>query len=181
MTTDEQHDWTAPEVERTEPDRIAVERVALDQLLDWQRATFLGRCSGLAGEQLVRAACPPSTLTLLGLVRHMTDVERWWFRRHAAGEDLTDLYVTDEWEEADFEDLHADRAEAELAAYEAEVALARAAAAACDLDKVVPSLGHHRGRTRDVRWIYLHMIDEYGRHNGHADLIREAIDGTTGR
>ena len=167
--------------DRVEPDLIAPERVALDQLLDWQRATLLGRCAGLTGDQLVRAACPPSNLTLLGLVRHMTDVERWWFRRHAAGEDLTDVYVTDDWEEADFEDLHAARAGDELTAYRAEVDLARAAVATRGLDDVVPSLGHHPERVRDIRWIYLHMIDEYGRHNGHADLLREAIDGTTGR
>ena len=180
-TPDTDPAWTAPAVDRVEPDRIAPERVALDQLIDWQRATLLSRCTGLTGEQLVGAACAPSNLTLLGLVRHMTDVERWWFRRHAAGEDLMDLYVTEEWLEADFEDLDADRAPAEIAAYLAELDLARAAVATRQLDDVVPSLGHHPERTRDVRWIYLHMIDEYGRHNGHADLLREAIDGTTGR
>jgi uncharacterized damage-inducible protein DinB len=124
---------------------------------------------------------PPSNLSLLGLVRHMTDIERWWFRQHAAGEQVSLGYTTPEWENADFDDLHADRAPAELAAYLDEVEAARAAASTRSLDDVVPSLGHHPERTRNVRWIYLHMIDEYGRHNGHADLLREAIDGSTGR
>ena len=172
--------WTAPAIDRHPPDRLAGERAALDELLDWQRETLLTKCSGLDAEQLVRAAVPPSTLTLLGLVRHLTEVERWWFRRHVAGEDLPDVYCTDDWMDADFEDLHADRAEAELAAYLAEVEAARHAAAGRSLEHVVPSRGHHPEQTRNVRWIYLHMIDEYGRHNGHADLLREAIDGSTG-
>ena len=126
--------WTATAIDRHPPERLAGERAALDELLDWQRATLLGKCSGLDAEQLVTAAVPPSNLTLLGLVRHLTEVERWWFRRHVAGEDLPDVYCTQDWMEADFEDLHADRAEAELAAYEAEVEAARHAAAGRPLD-----------------------------------------------
>ena len=175
------HTWTSPSVDRVEPDRLAGERAAMDELLDWQRATLLDRCAGLDGEQLVRAAVPPSNLTLLGLLRHMTEVERWWFRQHVAGEDLPEVYCTDAWAEADFEDLHPERAEAEVGAYLAEVDLARAAAATRPLDDVVPSRGHHPEQTRNVRWVYLHMIDEYARHNGHADLLRQAIDGATGR
>ena len=175
------NEWTAPPVDRPALDRLAGERAAMDELLDWQRATLLGKCAGLDGSQLTRAAVPPSNLTLLGLVRHLTEVERWWFRRHVAGEDLPEIYCTEEWRDADFEDLHPDRAEAELAAYAAELDLARTAAATRPLDDVVPSRGHHPEQTRTVRWIYLHMIDEYGRHNGHADLLREAIDGSTGQ
>jgi hypothetical protein len=173
--------WTAPPVERHPPDRLADERAALEELLDSQRETLLGKCSGLDGTQLTRAAVPPSNLTLLGLVRHLTEVERWWFRQHVEGADLPEVYCTPQWRDADFEDLHADRAEAEMAAYVAELDLARAGAATRSLDDVVPSRGHHPEQTRNVRWIYLHMIDEYGRHNGHADLLREAIDGSKGQ
>jgi uncharacterized damage-inducible protein DinB len=173
------NEWTAPAVERTEPDRIADERIALEQMLDYQRATLLTKCAGLTAEQLTRRPVRPSALSLLGLVRHLTEVERWWFRMHGNGEDLEFVYDPDE-SGADFDDTAESDAEANLAAYVEEIAAARAAMAGKDLDLVVPSRGHHPERTRDLRWIHLHMIDEYARHNGHADLLREAIDGATG-
>jgi len=172
-------EWTAPAVERPEPDRITDERHALEQWLDFHRVTLQMKCSGLTAEQLKQRAVPPSALSLLGLVRHMTEVEQWWFRMHAAGEDLTFPYDPD-LTGADFNDIaDADAAE-NLDAYRREIEAARAATADKDLDDVVPSRGDHPERTRDIRWIYLHMIEEYARHNGHADLLREVIDGTTG-
>ena len=144
--------WTAPRVERTDPGRILGERQALEAWLDFHRDTLLLKCAGLTAGQLKERAVPPSRLSLLGLVRHMTEVERWWFRIHAAN----------------------------IEAFRQEVEHARAAVAGKRLDDVVPSHGHHPERTRDIRWIYLHMIEEYARHNGHADLIRERIDGATG-
>lgn len=170
--------WRAPAVDRVDPDRIADERTAFDQLIDWQRATLLTKCAGLTAEQLKQRAVPPSALSLLGLVRHMTEVERWWFRMHANREDLP--FPTPDQDGADFDDTADADAASNLAAYRQELDAARAAVADKDLDHVVPSLGHHPERTRDLRWIYLHMIDEYARHNGHADLLREVIDGTTG-
>lgn len=172
-------EWTAPPVERTEPARIAGERTALDQLIDFQRATLLTKCAGLTSEQLKRRAVPPSTLSLLGLVRHMTEVERWWFRMHANSEDVAFPYDPDAIG-LDFDDIADADADANLAAYRDELAAARAAVAGKGLDEVVASRGDHPERTRDIRWIYLHMIDEYARHNGHADLLRESIDGQTG-
>ncbi|MHB1582796.1 MAG: DinB family protein [Acidimicrobiales bacterium] len=172
-------EWTAAGPERQEPDRVAEERTALEQWLDYHRATLITKCAGLTAEQLTRRACPPSALSLLGLVRHMTEVERWWFRMHGNGEDLTFPYDPD-GTGLDFDDLEPDDAAANIAAYWAEVEAARAAVAGKSLDLVVPSRGHHPERTRDLRWIFLHMIEEYARHNGHADLLREAIDGTTG-
>jgi hypothetical protein len=172
-------DWTAPVVERADPAQIADERSALDQILDYQRATLLTKCAGLTAEQLKLRAVPPSALSLLGLVRHMTEVERWWFRMHAAGEDLEFMYDPDAIG-LDFDNLDDADAAGNLDAYREELDAARAALADKDLDYVVPSRGDHPDRTRDIRWIYLHMIDEYGRHNGHADLLRECIDGTTG-
>jgi uncharacterized damage-inducible protein DinB len=172
-------DWTAPDVERVEPARICSERDALEHWLDFHRATLLRKCAGLTEEQLKRRAVQPSALSLLGLVRHMTEVERWWFRMHANGENLDFPYDPDQTG-ADFDDTaHADAA-SDLQAYRQEVEAARAATRDKDLDLVVPSRGDHPERTRDVRWIYLHMIEEYARHNGHADLLREAIDGSTG-
>ena len=137
------------------------------------------KCSGLSAQQLKTRALPPSTLSLLGLVRHMTEVERWWFRMHVNSEDLAFPYDPD-GSGADFDDLEDADAAANLDAYRQEVEAARAAVADKSLDLVVPSRGDHPERTRDVRWVFLHMIEEYARHNGHADLLREAVDGVTG-
>ena len=171
--------WTAPFSERTEPDRVATERRALEQWVDYHRATLLQKCAGLTVEQLKLRACPPSTLSLLGLVRHMTEVERWWFRMNANGEELEFPYDPDQ-QGRDFDDLEDADARANLDAYRLEVTAARAAVAGKELDLVVSSRAHHPERTHDVRWIFLNMIEEYARHNGHADLLREAIDGETG-
>jgi Protein of unknown function (DUF664) len=172
-------DWTAPPVNRVEPDRIADERTALDQLIDYQRGTLLTKCAGLTAAQLKHRSAPPSTLSLLGLVRHMMEVERWWFRMHANGEDLDFPFDPDQTG-ADFDDIADADAAGDLEVYRREIEAARAALVGKDLDLVVPSRADHPERTRDIRWIYLHMIEEYARHNGHADLLREGIDGVTG-
>ena len=171
--------WTAPAVDRAEPERISPERTALEEWLDFHRATLLNKCAGLTGEQLKLRSVPPSTLSLLGLVRHMTEVERWWFRMHGNGEDLVFPYDPDS-DGADFNDIADADAADNIAAFRQEIELARAAVADKPLDHVVPSRGRHTGTNRDIRWIYLHMIEEYARHNGHADLLRETIDGATG-
>jgi uncharacterized damage-inducible protein DinB len=171
--------WVAPPVERQEPARQSGERQALEEWLEFHRETLLGKCSGLTADQLKERAIPPSRLSLLGLVRHMTEVERWWFRMHADQQDLQFPYDPGQ-DGADFEDLGSADAAANLDAYREELEAARSAVAGKSLDHVVPSRGDHPERTRDVRWIYLHMIEEYARHNGHADLIRERIDGETG-
>jgi uncharacterized damage-inducible protein DinB len=171
--------WTAPAVERVKPDLVAGERRALEQWVDFHRATLLMKCAGLTDDELKRRAVPPSGLSLLGIVRHMTEVERWWFRMHAAGEDLPWLYTGDD-DEADFAAVEGADASADLDDYRLECEAARAAVTGRALDVVVPSRGHHPERTRSVRWIFIHMIEEYARHNGHADLLREVIDGTTG-
>ena len=167
-------------MERTEPGLILGERLALEAWLDFHRDTLLHKCAGLTAGQLKERAVPPSRLSLLGLVRHMTDVERWWFRVHGTDQDMTFRYFTDDNLNGDFDDLDTHDAPAVLAAFWAEIDAARAAVRGKSLDEQVPSHGHHPERTRDIRWIYLHMIEEYARHNGHADLIRERIDGVTG-
>jgi hypothetical protein len=172
--------WTAPGVNRPEPPLVAGEREQLDAWLDFHRDTLLRKCTGLTADQLKLRAVEPSGLSLLGLVRHMTDVERWWFRIHATDTDMPFRYWTEDSPDSDFNDLDTADAAADLAAYRDEINQVREAMRVKDLDDVVPSHGHHPERVRDVRWIYLHMIEEYARHNGHADLIRERIDGVTG-
>ncbi len=171
--------WTAPAVPRADPDLVADERTSLEQWLDYHRSTLLMKCAGLTAEQLKRRAVLPSRLSLLGLVRHMTEVERWWFRMHGAGEAIGFPYDPDAVG-LDFEAVDDADAAANLQAYVTECDLARAAAASRSLDDVVPSRGDHPERERDIRWIYVHMIEEYARHNGHADLLREVLDGSTG-
>jgi uncharacterized damage-inducible protein DinB len=176
MSVIESHDHPA----RIDPDRLSEEKQALDEWVDFHRATLLMKCDGLTSEQLKTRSVEPSSLTLLGLVRHMSDVERGWFRRHANGEDLGFLYSTTEEPDADFLNVESADASADLAHYVAECQRCREVTAHMSLDTVVPSRGQHPERTRNVRWIYLHMIEEYARHNGHADLLRERIDGATG-
>ena len=171
--------WTEPDVERVEPDRISDERTSLEQWLDYQRQTLLLKCAGLTAEQLKQRSVPPSRLSLLGLVRHMTEVEIWWFRMHGAGEEHTFPYDPDSVG-LDFEEVADADAVANIAAFEAACEASRVAVKDKALDDVVPSRGDHPERRRDIRWIYVHMIEEYARHNGHADLLRETIDGKTG-
>jgi uncharacterized damage-inducible protein DinB len=172
--------WTAPKVNRPDPPLVEGERETLDAWLDWHRETLLSKCSGLTAEQLKEPAVPPSSLTLLGLVRHMTDVERWWFRIHGTNQDIPSRYWSEDNLDGDFDDLDEPDAPAVVAAFWEEVGVARDAVRDLDLDHVVPSHGDHPERVRNLRWIYVHMIEEYARHNGHADLLRERIDGVTG-
>ena len=171
--------WTAPATDRTQPDLVADERTSLEQWLDYHRATLLLKCVGLTSEELKHRGVPPSRLSLLGLVRHMVEVERWWFRMHAAGQHIGFVYDPD-GVGLDFEEVDAADAPADLLAFQTECVAARAAVAGRSLDDVVPSRGDPPGRERDIRWIFVHMIEEYARHNGHADLLRETIDGVTG-
>jgi hypothetical protein len=151
----------------------------LDGWLDYHRATLRQKCSGLSDEQLRTASCPPSNLTLLGLVRHMTDVERGWFLRGVARRSVSQvppLYYSDENEEGDFEDLGSPSTESVFESYDRAITDIRAALADADLDQAFDN----GGTPYSLRWVYTHMIEEYARHNGHADLIRERIDGATG-
>jgi uncharacterized damage-inducible protein DinB len=166
----------APDVTRTDPPYVAGEREMLESWLDFHRATLLRKSAGLGDEQLRQRACLPSTLSLLGLVRHMTEVEHSWFGR-VVGEPGPWIYATEERPDADFDDLDKADAVENFAAFERECVRSRERAATRQLDDTFVS---RRGQTISLRWVYVHMIEEYARHNGHADLIREAIDGTTG-
>ncbi|MFJ3955514.1 DinB family protein [Streptomyces libani] len=169
--------WIAPSIERRELPTVAGEREMLQGWLDFHRDTLLAKCTGLTADQLIQASSAPSTLTLLGLVRHMTDVERTWFRKRFLGERVGDHYFTEADPDADFDDLDPSAAEAHFAAFRAEIEACDKAVADSGLDETFRT---SRGRTLSLRWIYVHMIEEYARHNGHADLLREQIDGTTG-
>lgn len=169
--------WIAPIVERVEPPYVADERSRLDAWLDYHRATLLRKCAGLTGEQLATRPVASSALSLLGLVRHMAANERIWFRIRFAGEEVEDLYPSpDHPEGGEFALADPAGAETDLATYAQEVAAARIAVRGRSLDV---RFGDETV-TVDLRWLYAHMIDEYARHNGHADLIRELVDGTTG-
>ena len=170
--------WTAPAVERTESPNVAPERTAAEALLDYFRQTLLWKCAGLSADQLKQRSVPPSSLSLLGLVRHMAEVERVWFRTRVAGEDVGPIYCSDTRPDGDFDDIDAADAEADFATYQREVDAARAVLAAHDFDDTFTLTRPEA--TIDVRALVLHMIEEYARHCGHADLIRECIDGATG-
>ncbi|HET6500708.1 MAG TPA: DinB family protein [Amycolatopsis sp.] len=166
-------------IDRPMPPLHADERTTLESWLDFYRVTLRLKCEGLSEQQLRTASVPPSPLTLLGLVQHMAEVERNWFRRVLAGETATPIYDPDadpNGHDGGF-DLSSDTTfDAARETWEAEIAHARANCAHRKLDQTSPFLG---GQVT-LRWIYTHMIAEYARHNGHADLIRERIDGTTG-
>jgi uncharacterized damage-inducible protein DinB len=170
--------WTAPNVERHPAPLAAEEREMLEAWLDFHRETLLWKCSGLTADQLRRRAVEPSNLSLLGLVRHMSDVERSWFRRRVAGEELPLVYSTEADPDGDFEHVDAADAEQDLVNYQRELELARAAARTKRLDDTF--VHPRRKAVMQVRWVYVHMIEEYARHNGHADLLRERIDGLRG-
>jgi len=165
--------------ERVDPQLVADERTTLTEFLDYYRATIERKATGLTDEQ-VRSTPGPSDLSLLGLVRHMAEVERNWFRRKLRGDDAPPLYYDDEDRDRDFHPRPDETLADAVTAYRAECAYARQVTAATpSLDElaVVP-VGD--GEIVSLRWILVHMIEETARHAGHADLLRESIDGATG-
>ena len=165
-------------VERIDPPLVVQEREMLDAWLDYHRATLAVKCEGLTDDQLRARAVPPSSLSLLGLVRHMGEVERSWFRRVLGGEQAPPRYYSDENPDGDFDDVAGAGVAEAFGYWRDQCAHARErVAAAPSLD--VTGTGRH-GERYSLRWIMVHMIEEYARHNGHADLLRERIDGAVG-
>ncbi|MEV4746142.1 DinB family protein [Streptosporangium amethystogenes subsp. fukuiense] len=162
---------------RVDPPFIGDERAMLNNFLDWHRETLAVKCAGLSHEQLRERSAPPSPLSLLGLVRHMAHVERVWFRHVLNDEDVPLLYKTDD-PDADLNDVDTASAEEAFATWRAEIEHARKLSAEVSLDAIGKRKRH--GEDCSHRWILVHMIEEYARHNGHADLLRERIDGVTG-
>jgi uncharacterized damage-inducible protein DinB len=155
------------------------ERATLEGWLEFHRTTLAMKCEGLDEEQAARASVPPSELTLTGLVQHMAEVERNWFRRVLTGEQAPPIYAPES--DANAPDGGFDLAEGATlrdarATWQSEVAHARALCS----DRALSDTGNLMEQDVSLRWIYVHLIEEYARHNGHADLLRERIDGTTG-
>ncbi|MFX4273222.1 DinB family protein [Propionibacteriaceae bacterium Y1685] len=155
------------------------ERELLEHWLELYRVTVLHKIAGLEPEQLAQRSVPPSTLSLVGVVRHLAEVEAYWLREVLHGEDVDDIWSTRESPDGDIDDANAETAAADVARYQQEVELARARQADWqDLDG--PVRGERRGKPLNLRWILTHLIEEYARHLGHMDLLREAVDGATG-
>jgi uncharacterized damage-inducible protein DinB len=156
-------DWTAPAVTRVAGLGLAAEPELLPGLLDWHRSTLLLKCAGLSGDQLAQAPIAASNLTLLGLIRHLAKVERTWFRRVVGGERIDPLYSTPQ------------RPDDARLLDEQEAARRTLAGMPLDTPITLPD-----GDKFSLRLVVIHMIGEYARHNGHADLIRQCVDGVTG-
>jgi uncharacterized damage-inducible protein DinB len=165
--------------DRVGPPSFGTERETLRAFLDYQRRTLAMKCEGLTDEELRRASSPPSTLTLLGLVRHLAEVERAWFRRVFDDHDAPMVWSD---KPADFQAAYdasgSSRAEA-FTAWEAEVEHSRRIEAAADSLDVA---GYQPRWEEEVslRMVMVHVLLEYGRHNGHADFLREGVDGVVG-
>ncbi len=163
--------------DRAMPPLDADERTTFEAWLDFYRATLAAKCQGLDDTQLRTASVAPSALTLLGLVRHMAEVERNWFRRILAGEPVASIHHQQDPEhDAGFDLTEDSTYDSAVTIWQEEIAHARRNCAARELGDTAPFMD---GRV-SLRWIYTHMISEYARHCGHADLIRERIDGATG-
>ena len=168
--------WRAPAVERPDGSLTAPERDLLQGYLDFYRSTLLVKCAGLTPDQLAERPSAPSNLSLLGLIRHLTKVERIWFRIHFADEPAEPLFAPELGKDADFELIDPADAQAAYEGLVAEWKLSDEAAAGRSLDDRF-SFG---GTESTLRMIYIHLIGEYARHCGYADLVREQLDGTTG-
>ena len=162
---------------RSEPPYVLDERRMLEAWLEFHRTTLLLKCEGLDDAARKPRPVATSKLSLHGLVRHMAEVERNWFRRTLLRDDAAPwIWIDARVEDSEIVPLDQADWHADVAAWEAECDASRRAAAAHDLDDT----GVRDGQPCTLRWIYVHMIEEYARHNGHADLLRELVDGQVG-
>jgi uncharacterized damage-inducible protein DinB len=164
--------------DRIDPPLLGGERETLRAYLDYHRATLAMKCRGLSDDELRQRSMPPSTLTLLGLVRHLAEVERTWFRRVINAEVIPLRWSAEGDFQAAYDASASTRAEA-FGAWQEEVEHARRIERAAEsLD--VTGYQARWGEKVSLRLVMLHMIHEYARHNGHADFLREGIDGEVG-
>jgi uncharacterized damage-inducible protein DinB len=164
--------------DRIGPPNFGSEREMLRAFLEFHRTTLAMKCEGLTDKQLREQSMPPSTLSLLALVRHMAEVERAWFRRVFDDNDAPMVWSDTIDFQAAYDASESTRAEA-FTAWEAEVENSRR------IEREAESLdlsGFQPRWEEDVslRMVMLHLLLEYGRHNGHADFLREGVDGTVG-
>lgn len=155
------------------------ERELLEGHLDNLRATVVRKVSGVAWDDATRRLGPSAT-SIAGVLKHLIEVERWWFRYNLAGEDGVEFWSTDDNPDGDFELTGDDELDSLIVAYGAECATSRAIAAEHSLDDQCARAGRS-GHRPSLRWLYIHLIEELARHNGHLDIYRELIDGSTGR
>ncbi|MCU1537300.1 MAG: Mini-circle protein [Humibacillus sp.] len=168
--------WVARAVERPSGSLVAEERELLRGLLAWHRATLLHKCAGLSPAELATRSVEPSGLSLLGLLRHLRKVERIWWRTRVAGEDVEPLHGFGAGEAHDFLQADPETAQEDYEALLEEWAVCDRVAARYALDD---EFGAGQDRF-SLRFVHLHLIGEYARHNGHADLLRERVDGVVG-
>jgi uncharacterized damage-inducible protein DinB len=162
---------------RAEPAFLLGEREMLEGWLEYHRTTLMLKCEGLDDARRKARPIPTSLLSLHGLVRHMAEVERNWFHRVLLREpDTEPIWFDPAIDDSELVPLDDADWESDLARWQEECDDSRAAAAARGLDDT----GIRRGNECSLRWIFTHMIEEYARHNGHADLIRELVDGNVG-
>jgi len=162
---------------RSEPAFVLSEREMLEGWLEFHRSTLLLKCEGLTDEMRRSRPVSTSKLSLHGLVRHLAEVERNWFRRVLLNEATAPQIWSDpSVEDSELAPLDEADWDADRAAWIAECEASRLAAVGRELDDT----GTRRGAPCSLRWIYVHMIEEYARHNGHPDLIRELVDGAVG-
>jgi len=164
--------------DRISPPLLGGERETVRAFLDFHRATLAMKCQGLSDEELRQRSMPPSTLTLLGLVRHMAEVERTWFRRVINGEDIPLRWSAEGDFQAAYDASASTRAEA-FGAWQEEVEHARRIERAAESLDVTGYQARWEEKV-SLRLVMLHMIHEYARHNGHADFLREGVDGEVG-
>ncbi len=171
--------------ERVDPPAQADEAEMLVAFLDYYRATLLLKADGLSDEQARTPSVPPSDLNIMGLIRHMAEVERNWFQRWLINADAPGIYGTDDDPDED-PDMHPgpdDTLADAVAVFHREVELSRRITADATPETPAARIGesvHWAGFNPSLRWILIHMIEEYARHCGHADLLRERIDGSVG-
>jgi hypothetical protein len=161
---------------RTEPPYLLADREMLEAWLEFHRVTLLLKCEGLDDARRKARPVPTSNLSLHGLVRHMAEVERGWFSDVLLAADTPPIFYTPGVEDSSLVPLDDADWVADVASWQAECERSRRNAAGKDLTVT----GVRRGEPVSLRWIYVHMIEEYARHNGHADLIRELLDGAVG-
>jgi hypothetical protein len=163
---------------RIDPAFANDEATMLADWLDFHRKTLALKCEGLTDQQLKLRSVTPSTLSLLGLVRHLAEVEQYWYQVVLLGQDRDPIYGTAEDQDFDFNGVDSGCAAEAFDTWRGQVALAEQAVRGLPLETVGKK--QRRGEDVTLRWIQIHMIEEYARHNGHADLLREAVDGVTG-
>lgn len=165
-------------VKRPDIPYSADERTMLEAWLEWHRATLEKKCDGLTSEQLRERSVEPSPLTLVGLIRHMAEVERSWFQRVLGANDAPMLYAEPDNRNAAIDSVENADADADIAIWRDQCTEARRVMDG--IDSLDFTGTRRNGEVVSARWVLVHMVEEYARHNGHADFLRERIDGKTG-